>query len=166
MDFPAHPFWDYSLALYGRPGVAEACLRLQDGAGLDVNLLLYACWSAATGSAPPSQEGWRRLIDGTAAWRAQAIEPLRAVRRFLKEAKGVPQSAALRERVMALELEAEHAQQLAIAALARALRGGGSPDPLAAMLGYAEAQAVALSEADRRDLAVIAEHALRDDANL
>jgi uncharacterized protein (TIGR02444 family) len=160
MDFPEHPFWNYSMALYGKPGVAEACLRLQDGCGLDVNLLLYACWLAASGYEPPSQEDWRRLIDGTAAWRTQAVEPLRGVRRFLKEAKGIPQSAVLRERVKALELAAEHAQQLAIAALADPMRGGGPPDALAAMLNYANMQGAALSDADRRDLAVIAGCAL------
>jgi len=41
-----NPFWDFSLAVYRRPGVAAACLRLQDEAGVDVNLLLYFCWLA------------------------------------------------------------------------------------------------------------------------
>ena len=43
------PFWDYSLALYGRPGVEACCLRLQDRLGVDVNLLLLCCWLAARG---------------------------------------------------------------------------------------------------------------------
>ena len=64
MDFPAHPFWDFSLALYRKPGVAAACLRLQDGPGLDVNLLLYACWTAANGAglAAPQIGVSRRVV--------------------------------------------------------------------------------------------------------
>jgi len=33
-------FWRFSLALYARPGVAEALVELQDRAGRDVNLQL------------------------------------------------------------------------------------------------------------------------------
>jgi hypothetical protein len=35
-----NPFWDFSLALYAKEGVADACLLLQDKLGYDVNLLL------------------------------------------------------------------------------------------------------------------------------
>ena len=125
MDFPDHPFWDFSLALYAKPGVAESCLRLQDGLGLDVNLLLYACWTAARGGERPSPDGWRRLVDETAVWRSQVVEPLRSVRRFLKDAEATPWSTGLRERVKALELDAEHAEQLMVAA--RAGPGGAAP---------------------------------------
>ncbi len=164
MDFPDHPFWDFSLALYARPGVAEACLRLQDGPGLDVNLLLFACWSAAERGAPPSRAGWRRLIDGTAAWRSQVVVPLRGVRRFLKNSTVTPWSAALRERVKALELDAEHAEQLAIADLAEP--GDRRGDPLAALLDYVDAVGVTLSEADRSDLAAIAAQVAENAAKL
>ena len=30
MDFPAHPFWDFALDVYRRPGVSDACLALQE----------------------------------------------------------------------------------------------------------------------------------------
>lgn len=155
MDFPEHPFWDFSLALYARPGVAEACLRLQDGRGLDVNLLLYGCWSAATGKRRPCRDGWRRLVDETATWRTRVVEPLRGVRRYLKDATATPWSAGLRDGVMALELDAEHAEQLTIAAIAGA--GDAPPaDTLAAMLEYVAVLGVELSDADRADLAAIA----------
>jgi uncharacterized protein (TIGR02444 family) len=155
MDFPDHPFWDFSLALYAKPGVAESCLRLQDGLGLDVNLLLYACWTAAKGAGRPSPDGWRRLVDETAAWRAQVVEPLRRVRRFLKGAEESPWSAGLRDRVKALELDAEHAGQLSIATLA-GTGGAAAAGALATMLDYIGVLDVALSDADRSDLSAIA----------
>ncbi|HKS89918.1 MAG TPA: TIGR02444 family protein, partial [Stellaceae bacterium] len=40
-------FWRFSLALYARPGVAEALIALQDRAGRDVNLMLFALWFGA-----------------------------------------------------------------------------------------------------------------------
>ncbi|KFC50074.1 hypothetical protein DK37_21675, partial [Halomonas sp. SUBG004] len=38
------PLWDFALALYARPGVEQACLTLQDEAGVDVCELLFHCW--------------------------------------------------------------------------------------------------------------------------
>lgn len=156
MDHPDNPFWDFSLALYARPGVTDACLRLQDRLGLDVNLLLYACWTAASGVGRPSPETWRRLVAETAVWRSRVVEPLRAVRRYLKEPAAEPWRAArLRERVKALELDAERAEQLAIVALA-----GDHEEPpadaVSAMLEYVDAFGVMPSDADRSDLILIA----------
>jgi uncharacterized protein (TIGR02444 family) len=44
-------FWNFSLGLYGRPGVAPALLGLQDALGLDVNMLVFCCWAASRGRA-------------------------------------------------------------------------------------------------------------------
>ncbi len=155
MDFPDHPFWDFSLALYARPGVAESCLRLQDGLGLDVNLLLYACWKASRGVERPSPDGWRLLVAETAVWRSQVVEPLRGVRRFLKDAEATPWSAGLRERIKAAELDAEHAGQLATATLA-GTGGAAAGGALETMLDYIGVLEVAPSDVDRSDLAAIA----------
>jgi len=40
-------FWRFSLAFYARPGMADALIALQDRAGLDVNLMLFALWRGA-----------------------------------------------------------------------------------------------------------------------
>ena len=45
----AASFWAFSLEFYARPGVAEACLALQDRHGLDVNILLLCCWLGWSG---------------------------------------------------------------------------------------------------------------------
>ncbi|GER04605.1 hypothetical protein JCM17846_22870 [Iodidimonas nitroreducens] len=44
VDQDASAFWAFSLALYGRDDVAEACLYLQDHLGANVNLILYLCF--------------------------------------------------------------------------------------------------------------------------
>ena len=33
------PFWRFSVKFYGEPGVAQACIDLQDQVGVDVNVL-------------------------------------------------------------------------------------------------------------------------------
>ena len=45
------PFWQFSIKFYAVPGVAEACIALQDQAKVDVNILFYLLWNATQGRA-------------------------------------------------------------------------------------------------------------------
>jgi uncharacterized protein (TIGR02444 family) len=109
----ASPFWRFSLRIYGTPGVPAACLTLQDGSGVDVNVLLFGLFAASQGRqlATADVKAIAAAID---PWRLNAVVPLRGVRRFLKE---IPQGfedqdiPALRQRVKMMELEAERLQQ-------------------------------------------------------
>lgn len=103
-------FWDYSLAVYGRPGFAEASLALQDRLGADVNMLLFCCWHAAVGRGALAREDVTRLIASVRRWRETVIEPLRAMRRALKPHPR-PDARVLRDRIKACELEAERIEQ-------------------------------------------------------
>lgn len=125
--FPAHAFWDWSCDVYRRPGVEAALLDLQDRLGLDVNLLLFAGWTAATGRGRLSDRDWARLIEETAEWRANVVEPLRAVRRYLKNSGNSDGVGALLEKIKALELDSEHVAQLAIAGQAGARGAAAVP---------------------------------------
>ena len=156
--FPDHPFWDFSLALYRGPGVEAACIGLQDRLGLDVNLLLYACWIAATGRGRLAREDWTRLIDNTAAWRGQVVEPLRAVRRHLKGRDDMPGAASLCDRVKALELDAERAEQLAIAA--HTPPDAGESDAAANLHDYVKAAGAHPADTDLADLGILARAAI------
>ncbi|MEX2034267.1 MAG: DUF2390 domain-containing protein, partial [Xanthobacteraceae bacterium] len=40
------PFWRFSVKFYGVPGVAPACIELQDRAKVDVNVLFFLLWNA------------------------------------------------------------------------------------------------------------------------
>jgi uncharacterized protein (TIGR02444 family) len=107
------PFWRFSVAFYGRPGVAQACLDLQDCCGVDVNLVLFLLWMA-TSRRRLASEAVRALDARASDWRSAVVEPLRELRRRLKG--GAPlvdaaTAAAFRDRVKALELEAERLQQ-------------------------------------------------------
>jgi uncharacterized protein (TIGR02444 family) len=122
-----NPFWDFSLALYGKPGVAPALLGLQDRRGLDVNLLLYCCWKGETGHLL-SQADLAAARDATIVWQHEVIHPIRAVRRRLKA--GFPPLTsepveALRRRLGDIEIEAERVAQDALAELKTGSAVGG-----------------------------------------
>lgn len=148
--FPESAFWDFSLAVYGRPGVADCCLALQDRHGLDVNLLLYCLWTAASGRGPLDEAAVAAARTAAEAWREQVIVPLRAVRRHLKPAAEGPDAAIVqpcRESVKAAELAAEHAQQLFLARLAPAPEGAGRPDSAAESLrAYLKTESMAMPD--------------------
>jgi uncharacterized protein (TIGR02444 family) len=115
--------WDWSLAVYARPGVADACLTLQDAHGQNVPLLLWAVWAEARDPALLA-----RGAEATRAWDAVAVRPLREIRRTLKTPQPPVADAAreaLREDVKDAELRAERVLLETLAGLGR--RGGGAP---------------------------------------
>jgi len=134
-----NPFWDFSLAVYRRPGVAEACLYLQDEAGVDVNLLLFFCWLAGARDEALGKAEIRDILRRTADWRDHVVRPLRDVRRWMKDnVEGMPAAPveALRSQVKRIELDSERLQQDMLFAFA------GRPDAVqATTLRAATAQA-------------------------
>jgi uncharacterized protein (TIGR02444 family) len=124
------PFWRFSLQFYRQPGVAEACIALQEQAGADVNLLLFLLWHA-TQERRLTQAEIERLEQTIAPWRERAVVPLRAIRRALKSPPGLVEpgtAEAFRTRIKAAELEAERLQQEAMHDLVRAgLLGEAAP---------------------------------------
>jgi len=117
---PESRFWRFSVAFYRQPGVAQACLDLQDRCGVDVNLLLYLLHLAGDGwSLDGAALG--RLDAACAPWRESVVRPLRGVRRALKTDLGalaVSDAQSLRADVKRIELEAERLQQAAMERLA------------------------------------------------
>lgn len=106
----ASPFWRFSLAVYSRPEVPPACLTLQEMHGLDVNLLLYACFSGTRGRILTGQD--LEILEAAAGpWHAQVVRPLRGARTWMKAQPMGAAERALRERLKTLELEAERIEQ-------------------------------------------------------
>jgi len=124
------PFWRFSLQFYRRPGVAEACIALQEESGVDVNLLLFLLWHATQQRGLSTAE-IAALEQKIAAWREQTVIPLRAIRRAIKAPPALVEAGpaeAFRTRIKAVELEAERLQQEAMHDLVRAgLLGAAAP---------------------------------------
>ena len=116
--FPQNSFWDYSLSVYSRPRVADACIFLQDRYGLDVNLLLFCLWTADSGRQALDPSSLRDCNRRIRDWRARVIEPLRAIRRACRaEPLGVPEFLleASEPSIQKAELDAERVEQLILA---------------------------------------------------
>jgi len=136
-------FWNFSLVLYGRPGVAPALLGLQDSLGLDVNMLVFCCWAASRGRALSPAD--LAVVDAVAEpWQAEVVRPLRALRRRLKG--GFPPLPA--ERVEAyrkgfseLEIEGEHIAQEAMEVVMESTLPKAASTPATAALTSANLKA-------------------------
>lgn len=140
------PFWRFSLATYRKPGVAEACLALQDGFGVDVNVLLFALWLGTQGRRLDDVE-MQFVLDEAVGWARDVVVPLRSMRRRLKgDAPLVAPAAAqaFRAQVKQLELEAERLEQEALHGLAGRLAAGERAPPGSAIRANVDALARAL----------------------
>ncbi|MFM8678581.1 MAG: TIGR02444 family protein [Alphaproteobacteria bacterium] len=108
--------WAFALGIHAAPGVEAFCLEMQDAHGADVNLLLCAAWCGVTGRGTLDEDDLARLAGTIAPMRREVVERLRAARRWLKPlAASAPRLAAMRERIKALELEAEREVQFLLA---------------------------------------------------
>jgi uncharacterized protein (TIGR02444 family) len=102
--------WAFALAIYAKPGVAEACLTLQNEAGIDVMLLLMTTFAAVKHRTLLTRDEIKALDDASRPWREQIVQRLRSVRIELKTGpQPAPNEATetFRSKIKALELEAE-----------------------------------------------------------
>jgi uncharacterized protein (TIGR02444 family) len=115
------PHWAFILKLYGDPEVQQACLRLQDGFGVDVSFLLTLLWHAAHGIG--FDHGDVEALDqAIASWRSDVVTPLRTIRREIKPAAEHDAAVAgLRTKIKLIEIEAE---QIEITLLVREVKQG------------------------------------------
>ncbi len=110
------PFWSFSLAIYGAPGVQEECLHLQERYGVDVNVLLFCAYVGAAYGALLSDGDVRAAVAATRDWNRAIVGSLREARRALKPlaADASAPAAALRTVVKGAELEAERIEQMTL----------------------------------------------------
>jgi uncharacterized protein (TIGR02444 family) len=102
--------WAFALALYARPGVAEACLTLQNEVGVDVMLLMMATFAAVKRRTLLTADEIGALDEACSPWREQIVKKLRTIRTELKTGpRPAPGEATepFRAGIKTLELEAE-----------------------------------------------------------
>ena len=127
-------FWQHTLQHYAKPGVADACLALQDNYQVNVNLLLFYHWCITVNQ--PISPVLRNALDEAVATTDPAIQNHRIRRR---EAKGSSDYEALKQQ----ELKLEAAQQAELVAAYQKIKGSESlnsvfndSDPLIALLNW------------------------------
>lgn len=150
---PMQAAWTFVTGFYARPGVANACLCLQDEAGVDVVELLMLLYAALELKAPLSAAEQTDFRKHMQSWRSTAVLPLRAIRRGLKPSRqDVPDAGreALRNEVKRAELTAERLQ-IGLAAGWLAARTGGDglpfPETLARLLSADKQKQAAVADA-------------------
>jgi len=116
MTTKSQNFWNFSVQLYARERVADACLSLQNSYGIDVNLLLFCYWHGLH-HGECADITLQQALTQSRLWKQQVVQPLRNVRQWMK---GQGQQLAktdqvqfetLRERIKFDELAAERFQQ-------------------------------------------------------
>lgn len=115
------PQWSFAVHLYGRPGVANACLLLQDRIGADVSLLLFALFIAQDQRIMLERADLEELDGAIAAWRGEVIRPLRSIRRRLKTGPDPAPDSATELLLQQIKVAEIHAEQIELAALAHHL---------------------------------------------
>lgn len=133
-------FRDFSFAVYTAPGVEEECLSLQDGHGVDVNILLFCAYAGVVARIILSAQDLAAIDREVAGIRDGVIVPLRTCRRAMKQgidalaSEQAAEAKSLRDRVKDIELAAEYLEQDRLVAwLASSERGAA--DPPSAALG-------------------------------
>ena len=96
------PFWRFSLHFYRQPGVSDACIALQDGCGVDVNLLLFLLWLADEGQL---LELVRKAIaanpKAVADFKKGKVKAADAIKGFvMRETKGMAKTETVQQLVM------------------------------------------------------------------
>src|ERR1700688_2825583 len=128
------PLWRFSLGFYRQPGVADACIALQDGCAVDVNILLFFLWLATAKRSIPAATA-QAVCAQAGAWHDDVVVPLRTLRRQLKEGWSLVErntAELFRTRIKAVELESERLQQEALFGLAAGLVTESAPTAEAA----------------------------------
>jgi len=130
MRTPIPEFRRFALGVYGVEEVPPAALFLQDSTGVDVPLLLLAAYAAAAQGRTLNARDVTEARARVAAWHTEVVRPLRGVRTRLKTGPPPAPSAVtagFRERVKALELDAEMIELDELALYAGEL-GKGHPE--------------------------------------
>ena len=132
--------WAFALAIYARPGVADACLTLQNEVGVDVMLLMMATFATVKRRTLLTADEIGALDQACGPWREQIVKKLRTIRTELKTGpRPAPSEATepFRSRIKTLELEAERLENQLLAECLPArppAHGPATPEQLHAVL--------------------------------
>jgi uncharacterized protein (TIGR02444 family) len=105
--------WAFALQVYAEPGVAEACLRLQAEAGVDVVMFLMATFAVVRRGILLAPSDIQCMDEACRPWRELIVQRLRALRVALKLGPSPAPSPAtdcLRKQIKTSELFAERLQ--------------------------------------------------------
>jgi len=145
-------FWEFSLKLYAEPDVEQALLFLQDHHGFNVNMILFCCWYGVEGQGKLTQKRLLYIDEGIKLWHARIIQPLRRLRKTLKNYSLIKSHSTKNENVLSVELKAEKIEQQMIVNRISFLRHGIKSPPIKAadicksLLNYCHVKGIRLND--------------------
>lgn len=99
--------WDQIVTRYlETPGLQNLCLEMQGLYDVD-NVMALFLWAADDADLSPNRAGIELLLAETQEWRSSVVKGLRYVRSWMKPRVDGVEMDSFREKVKALELEAE-----------------------------------------------------------
>jgi len=105
--------WAFALDVYARPGVADACLKVQGEASVDVMMFLVVAFAFVRLHILLTPAEIREMDEACRLWREQIVWPLRAIRSRLKSGPSPAPSSEteqFRSNIKTVELAAERLQ--------------------------------------------------------
>ena len=114
VDDEARRLWAFAVDIYGMHGVKQACLSIQARYGLSISMLLGTIWTGAEGYGRLGATEMETTIRRGIEWHREIIEPLRGLRRRLRQEppRGLERKTeTLRHHLLEQELEAERIEQ-------------------------------------------------------
>jgi len=131
-------FWDFSVRLYAKPGVEQACLALQNQFGLEVNNVLFCLWHGQRRGVF-SQSTMLQMVEFSNQWHTNIVCPLRSTRSWMKGRKNLIDATEdnfenLRNAIKKLELQAERLQQDQLQSMVSGVPEYEVADPKQAMI--------------------------------
>lgn len=139
--------WGQVLRAYARPGVASACLLLQEELGVDVVVLLHLAYVQEVRGAVVTEDAVARADAAVKPWRDAVVRPLRGARRAIgKDAEALK---PLRAGIQKMELLAERQAFALLAAAPACKQTPGAAAPANAVQQVAAFYATAAGAADR-----------------
>ncbi|WP_122454394.1 TIGR02444 family protein [Pseudomonas viridiflava] len=132
--------WSFTLDFYARPGVEQACLTLQTS-GANVCAVLCGVWLGLRGVECNTQR-LSEIGQLATPWHDDVVRPLREMRtQWRVAAQDDAVLGELRNRVKALELEAEHTLLTRLEALSRDWPDANKTDVAGWLAGIVESTA-------------------------
>ena len=101
--------WNFACALYQQPGIADACLELQNTQDVNINVLLLTCWLDYQNLNCPS-DNLAMAVAAIAPWHQSMTLALRELRTQINKTTTSDSELICREHIKSAELAAERVE--------------------------------------------------------
>jgi len=110
---PNHPFWSFSCQIYAQ--AKAPLLALQDRHNVNINVILFCAWVAASNQGLFSKADMKKLLTHIHTWHERIVIPLRNIRIRIKETEANDFIEAIKADISDTELMSEQVEQLLMA---------------------------------------------------